>query len=189
MQKLPDEADPRENLTGAKATAKIAKLAKSARVCLFGTKAANGLAVRPRAVQDVDKQGNVWFLSGRSSAKNRQIARNPRVQLLFANVGDSEYLNLHGVASISQDRELIKAHWTPIAKTWFHEGIDDPEATVVKVRIESGYYWNTEHGKTVALLSIALGALTGKTLDDSVEGTVKPKPRPVAKRKPAKRAK
>ena len=183
MRKLPDEADPRENLSSRSAAEKIRKLATAARVCLFGTHRAKALAVRPMAVQDVDAQGNVWFLSGKSSAKNAQIARNPNVQLLFANVGDSAYLNLHGTASISEDRKLIKAHWTPLAKTWFHDGVDDPETTVVKVKVESGYYWDTEHGKTVALLSMALGAITGKTLDDSVEGTVKPRAKRTVKKR------
>lgn len=189
MKKLPDEADPRENLSSLSAVRKIQKIATAARVCFFGTRHGAALSVRPMAVQDVDAQGNVWFLSGKSSAKNAEIARNPRVQLLFANVGKSEYLNLHGTATISQDRELIKAHWTPIAKTWFHDGIDDPEATVVKVSVESGYYWNTEHGKTVSLLSVALGALTGKTLDDSVEGSVKPKKKRVSPRRSRSKAK
>lgn len=176
MKKLKDEADPRENLSSRKAAEKIQTIAKAARVCLFGTHTKNGpLSVRPMAVQDVDAQGNLWFLSGKSSAKNREIARDPRVQLLFANTGKSQYLDLRGTASISTDRALIKEHWTPIAKTWFHGGIDDPEATVVKVNVEGGYYWDTLHGKTVALLSVALGAITGKTLDDSVEGRVRPK--------------
>lgn len=174
MKKLPDEADPRENLTGAGAIKKMKEIAEAARVCLFGTRAGKTLAVRPMAVQGVDAKGNVWLLSGRSSAKNRQIGRNPRVQLLFANVGKAQYLNLHGVASIHDDPKTRRAHWTPLAKTWFHDGVDDPETTVIKVRIESGYYWDTEHGKTVAMLQMAVGAVTGRTFDDSVEGVVKP---------------
>ncbi|MEO6569476.1 MAG: pyridoxamine 5'-phosphate oxidase family protein [Opitutaceae bacterium] len=190
MKRLPDEADPRENLSSLRAIRKIRDLAQSARVCLFGTVARNApLVVRPMAVQDVDDEGNLWFLSGKSSAKNRQIGRNTRVQLLFANVGNSEFLNLHGTATISKDRELIKAHWTPIAKTWFHDGIDDPETTVIKVRVKSGYYWNTEHGKVVAMLSIALGTLTGKTLDDSVEGTVSPKSKRASRSRSTSRTK
>lgn len=181
MQKISDEKDPRHPLSNVRAIEKMRELATSARVCFFGTQAGKTLAVRPMAVQDVDAQGNVWFLSGRSSAKNRQIARHPRVQLLFANVGDSEYLNLHGVASISADRAVVKQHWTPLAKTWFHQGVNDPEATAIKVRIESGYYWETRHGKTVSLLHMAVGALTGRTFDDSLEGAVRPQAHPRTK--------
>lgn len=186
MQLLPGEPDPRENLTKTRAIEKIRKLAKSARTCLFGTHVGRTLAVRPMAVQDVDRQGNLWFLSGRTSAHNRQIARNPRVQLIFANTSSSEFLNLHGIATISTDRALLRRHWTPIAKTWFHEGLDDPEATVVKVRIESGHYWDTRYGKVVSLFEVAVGALTGHSFDGGVEGSIRPKPRN-AKRRPKRK--
>ncbi len=167
--------DHTEHLSGTAAAEKIAKLAKSARICLFGTYSGQlPLTVRPMALQDVDAAGNVWFLSGRSSHKNQHIATNPFVQLFFANTGSSEYLTLHGKATISDDRALREKYWTPLAKAWFHEGVDDPEVTVIRVTPESGYYWDTEHGKAVSLLQTAIGALTGKTIDGSLEGTIRP---------------
>jgi hypothetical protein len=36
-----------------------------------------------------------------------------------------------------------------------------------------GYYWDTKHGHAVALVKMIAGALSGKTLDDSIEGTLK----------------
>lgn len=167
--------DPIENLTHGPAIEKIRELAKSARICLFGTLPDKfPFSVRPMAVQEVDDAGNLWFLSGRSSVKNQHLARDPRVQLYFSNAGDSEYLSLHGVAIVSDDRALREKYWTPIAKAWIHDGVDDPELTVIKVAVQDGYYWDTEHGKAVALMKIAAGALTGKTMDDSVEGRVRP---------------
>lgn len=174
MEKHPG-GDPIENLAHGPAVKKIRELAKSARVCMFGSAVDTfPLSVRPMAVQEVDDEGNVWFLSARSSEKNVQIAADPRVQLIFANTGDSEFLTLHGTATASDSRALREKYWTPIAKTWFHDGVDDPELTVVKVAVTGGYYWETEHGKTVSLMKMAVGALTGKTLDDGVEGKVRP---------------
>jgi general stress protein 26 len=174
MQKHPYD-DPVENLSHAPAIEKIRDLANSARVCLFGTlPAIVPLSVRPMAVQEVDAVGNLWFLSARSSLKNKHIARDPRVQLFFANPGDSEYLSLHGTATINDSPELRKKYWTPIAKTWIHEGVDDPELTVIKVMVKDGYYWATEHGKAIALAKVAVGAMLGKTMDDSIEGKVRP---------------
>jgi general stress protein 26 len=167
--------DPVEDLFHAPAIEKIRALSKSARICLFGTLPDRfPISVRPMAVQDVDDTGNLWFLSARSSEKNKHIEQDPRVQLFFSNPGDSEYLSVHGIATISDNRVLREKYWTPIAKTWIHEGVDDPELTVIRVTIKDGYYWDTEHGKAIALMKIAVGAMTGKTMDDSVEGKVKP---------------
>lgn len=90
------------------------------------------------AVQEVDDAGNLYFLSGRSSEKNQHIIADSRVQLLFANVGDSDYMSLHGTATISDSRADREKYWTPIAKTWFHGGVDDPEVTVIKVEPAGG---------------------------------------------------
>lgn len=174
MARTPDD-DPIENLADVAAVKKIRELAKSARICLFGTQPERfPLWVRPMAVQEVDDAGNLWFLSARSSVKNTHLKHDPRVQLIFGNPGDSEYLSVWGIATVSDDRALREKYWTPIAKTWIHGGVDDPELTVIKVAVKDGYYWDTEHGKAIALMKVAVGAMTGKTLDDSVEGRVRP---------------
>jgi general stress protein 26 len=163
-----------ESVTGTKAVERIRDVAKSARICLFGTLLNRSpLTVRPMAVQSVDDAGNLWFLSSRASHTNQHIAQNPSVQLLFSNPGDSEYMTLQGTATISDDRALREKHWTPIAKTWFNGGVDDPDLTVICVAARDGYYWDTKHGKTYSFLTIAAGMLMGKTLDDSIEGDVK----------------
>lgn len=167
--------DPIDNLLGTAAVQKIREIAKAARICFLGTSPGkHPLDVVPMAVQEVDDAGNVIFLSGRSSQKNTHIAADPRVQLFFVNVGDSNYLSLHGLATITDAKSERDRYWTPIARNWFHGGVDDPEVTVIKVAPSDGYYWDTVHGKTVAMLKTVVGAVTGKTMDDSVEGSVRP---------------
>lgn len=162
------------SLSGTQAVEEIREVAKAAGICLFGTLPDHvPLNVRPMAVQTVDPSGNLWFLSSRSSHTNRHIKEDGRVQLLFANPAKSEYMTLQGTATISDDRALKEEHWTPIAKTWFNEGIDDTDLTVIRVEPSDGYYWDTKHGKMVSFLKIAAGAVSGKTLDDSVEGDIR----------------
>jgi hypothetical protein len=36
-----------------------------------------------------------------------------------------------------------------------------------------GYYWDTKHGTAVAGIKMLIGATIGKTMDDSIEGTLK----------------
>jgi hypothetical protein len=37
-----------------------------------------------------------------------------------------------------------------------------------------GYYWDTKHNRMVQLAKIAIGALTGTTMDDGVMGQLAP---------------
>ncbi len=95
------------------------------------------------------------------------------MQLLYANDGSSEYLSLFGTAEILKDQAKVEELWTPWAKTWFNEGKDDPTITLLKVKPQEGHYWDTKNNKMVQMAKIAVGAVTGKHLDDGVEGTMK----------------
>ncbi|PTR00094.1 general stress protein 26 [Mucilaginibacter yixingensis] len=166
----------RENLSGAEAVEKIKELAGKTQTCFFNTDLRSGraAATRPMSVQQIDDEGNLWFLSAVDSHKNAEIQQYNRVQLLFMGSAHSDFLTLGGRASISTDKVKIKELWEPIVKTWFTEGVDDPRITVIKVTPDEGYYWDTKHGKMVAFLKMIAGSIIGKTLDDSVQGEVKP---------------
>ncbi|MEO6136159.1 MAG: pyridoxamine 5'-phosphate oxidase family protein [Ginsengibacter sp.] len=167
------EEDNHEDLEGTKAAEKIKELAKG-NTCFFCTGISTGkpVTVRPMAVQKVDEQGNLWFLSANDSHKNQDIKQDSKVQLLFQGSPHSDFLSIYGNASISTDKELIKDLWEPIAKAWFTEGVDDPRITVIKVTADDGYYWDNKHGNAIAMIKIAAGALIGKTMDDSIEGNL-----------------
>ena len=165
----------RADLHGEKAIAKVKELVGKAQSCFFRTAAAtNGSSrARPMSVQQVDDAGNLWFLSADDSHKNEELSRNSSVQLYFQGSPHSGFLMLSGEASVSRDKTKIKELWEPIVKTWFTEGVDDPRITVIKFVPSEGYYWDTKHGAAVAGVKMLIGAAIGKTLDDSIEGTLK----------------
>eukprot|EP01037_Dinobryon_pediforme_P008375 gene8375-8462_t len=85
----------------------------------------------------------------------------------------SDFLNVYGIATVTEDKNKIKELWEPILKTWFTEGEDDPRISVIKVEPIEGYYWDNKHGNTIAFVKQLAGAAVGKTLDDSIEGKLK----------------
>ncbi len=169
------EEDSFENLAGTDAVEKIKGLVDKSGTCFFCTDIHTGksFATRPMAVQKVDDDGNLWFLSAKDSHKNLEAGTDPAVQLLFKGSDYSDFLNIYGMASISTDKEKIKEFWNPMLKTWFTEGVDDPRITVIKVEPTEGYYWDTKNNQAVGFLKRAAGALMGKTMDDSIEGNLK----------------
>jgi general stress protein 26 len=62
--------------------------------------------------------------------------------------------------------------YDPIVKVWMPGGVDDPNLSVIKVIPEDGYYWNNKNGKMVAIAKMAAAYVTGKTMDDGIEGTL-----------------
>ncbi|TDE12124.1 pyridoxamine 5'-phosphate oxidase family protein [Dyadobacter psychrotolerans] len=163
-----------EDLFGPDAGKKIKEMAKSANTCHFCTRITTGkpLTVRPMSIQKVDDDGVFWFLSAEDSNKNVDIQSDPNVQLLFQGSQYSDFLSIYGTAKILKDRQIIKELWEPILKTWFTEGIDDPRITIIKVEAKEGYYWDNKHGNAVAFAKTLVGAVLGKTMDDSIEGNL-----------------
>lgn len=164
-----------KNLFGQDALEKVKGMIDKANSCFFCTKIKNNesFSTRPMSVQEVDDEGNLWFLSADDSHKNEEILEDSAVQLLFQGSQYSDFLNLYGTATVSTDKGKIKALWKPILKTWFTEGEDDARITVIKVEPEEGYYWDTKHGMMVAMVKKVAGAIMGKTLDDSIEGKIR----------------
>lgn len=173
-----DKQQPEENrapLSGLEAIAKIKELAGKTQTCFFSTdlKSGRAAATRPMSVQQIDDQGNLWFLSANDSHKNAEIKKDPQVQLLFQGSAHSDFMTLSGKAEVSTDKAKIKELWEPIVKTWFTEGVDDPRITAIKISPTDGYYWDTKHGQMVAFIKMLAGAISGKTLDDSIQGKLK----------------
>ena len=165
-----------EDLQSSEAKQKIKELVEMGKNCFFCTniKSGEAFSTRPMSVQKVDDEGVCWFLSPSDSDKNVHIAADPMVQMLFRGSDYSDFVSIYGRATISTDKEKIKELWEPILKTWFTEGIDDSRVTVIKVTPADGYYWDTKHGQIVAFAKTVVGAIMGKTLDDSIEGKVQP---------------
>lgn len=164
----------RLDLGGQQAAQRLKEMAQDADSCFFVTQGGAGPSrgVRPMSVREADDAGQLWFLSANDSHKNAEIAANPAVKLYFQKNAHAGFLELEGYAEVLTDRGRIKELWNFMLKTWFTEGEDDPRITVIRVIPRRGYYWDNKHGDAVAGAKVVVGAVLGKTLDDSIEGTL-----------------
>ena len=163
-----------KNLIEDEAVDKMRELTKASSTCMFASKLDSiPIHVCPMQVQDVDDEGGVWFFSGADSAHNAHIAADARVQLIFSNYSNCEYLTVFGEASISKDVEKIHDLWNHMVKAWFPEGTADPNLTLICVRPETVHYWDTKDGKLVAMAKVLKAAVTGKVADIGVQGDLR----------------
>ena len=165
-----------KDVYGPEAIEKIKELAKKSGSFFFCTAIQTGkpFATRPMAAEEIDDEGNLWFLSASDSHKNKEIQVDNNVQLLFQGSSYSDFMTLYGTAEISTDKQRIKELWDPTMKNWFTQGEDDPRITVIKVSPNEGYYWDTKNGMAVGMIKRAYGAVVGETFDDSIEGKINP---------------
>lgn len=160
-----------KNLYGEDALRKIKELADKADICMFASALdKKPISVRPMSTQEVGEDGVISFFSRKDSDKNVDIQMDNKVQLFYANKDSAEFLSIYGEAEIMEDPAEAKRLWTPLAKTWFNEGADDPQLTIIRVHPVDAYYWDTKSNKVVSFLKIVAGAVTGHEFDDSVKG-------------------
>ncbi len=52
----------------------------------------------PMSTKEVDKDGNIWFLSNKTSTHNGNIEREKRAHLIYGDKGNFEFLSVYGRA-------------------------------------------------------------------------------------------
>lgn len=161
------------NLSRDEAIEKIRHIAKGEIAMVHTFEHSEVGVVRPMATAAVDSDGTLWFMSQLESPKNQQLRADPTMQVTYSVKARSEYLVLDGAAVISRDRAKIDELWNPLDKNWFPEGKDDPAISLIHFTPRTGHYWDTQHSKMVQLLGMAVGAVTGKPSDDSVQGDLR----------------
>lgn len=163
------------NLKNQEAIDKVKQLAKEIDICLFCTniKVDQGESTRPMRTQDADEDGNLWFFSDKNSIKNKEIENDKSIRLYYSHPSKSSYMVLNGEAEIIFDRQKIDEIWSPLVKTWFKEGKDDPNISLIKVTPKNAYYWDVEGNQMINFFKMIASVATGTTLVDAKEGTIK----------------
>lgn len=169
MEKSPEKNT--QNLSGEQAIDKLKELIKSESICFFCTKLTKQpIMTRPMSTQQVDDEGNIWFMSSLKSKKNAEIQSDNSVQLMYSNASNYEFLSVYGTATIITDREKIYEMWTPFAKAWFKDGKDDADISLLKITPTSSYYWDTKNNKVISMLQMLASIVTDSAPDDGREG-------------------
>ncbi|MET8233702.1 pyridoxamine 5'-phosphate oxidase family protein [Micromonospora sp. NPDC005298] len=145
------------------ARARVTELVREARICMLTTTAVDGRQVsRPMGLQEAGFDGDLWFFASADSAKVRQIRVNPEVNVSFSDQKHNAWVSVSGTASEEFDRARAERLWNPLLKTWFPDGLDTPDLTLIKVHASSAEYWDSPNSTVVNLLGFAKAAVTGQ---------------------------
>jgi len=121
------------------------------------------LRARPMAAYVERDDDAIYFLTDARRHKDTEIARDPNVNLSFADAGGQKYVSLTGTATLSNDRAKIKDLFGTPAKAWW-ESADDPNICVLKIAPDDAEFWDSP-GKVVSYVKMAAAAVTGSRPD------------------------
>lgn len=164
------------HLEGEKALRKARTLLSGFRTAMLVTKSegCDDLHMRPMALLgDLSVfGGSLWFFTDDRSRKVREIRRNPTVSLAFLHDEESRYLQLSGTATTHTDRVKMRELFTPVVRTWFPDGLDDPHLTLLRVDVTGGVYWDSPGGVLRVLAAFTKAVVTGTPSKAGTVGTM-----------------
>jgi general stress protein 26 len=130
----------------------------------FGDSGPRSVPMARQEVEHLFAEGPVlWFITARDTAHTRAIRAEPRVALTFSS--RATWVALTGRAAVVDDHDKLEELWNTWAEAWLPGGPEDPQATLLRVEVEEGEYWDTPGGRVASLLSFAKTLLTGETYD------------------------
>ena len=96
------------------------------------TRDGDRLRARPMSAYLQREENAIYFLTDARRHKDDEIARDPHINLSFADAGSQKYVSVTGTAVVSNDRAKIKQLFSTPAKAWW-DSADDPNIRVLKV--------------------------------------------------------
>lgn len=139
------------------------ELMKKIGFAMLVTRDGSQLRARPMAAHVERDQNAIYFLSDVRRHKDDEIARDPNVNLAFANTSDQKYVSVTGTATVSNDRAKIRELFSTPAKAWW-ESADDPNIRVLKIVPDDAEFWDSP-GTIVSYVKMAAAAVTGTRPD------------------------
>ncbi|WJH35817.1 pyridoxamine 5'-phosphate oxidase family protein [Paenibacillus sp. CC-CFT747] len=141
---------------------KVRDLIKGIETAMLTTVTPEGLVSRPMKTQEVEFDGDLWFLTMKDTDKFLELRDNPNVNVSY--VGKS-YVSIRGKAELVEDRGKIKEYWNPAYAAFLDTTSDDPNLVLIRVEAEAAEYWET--GNKTKLMKRMLAKLTGRDPSNS----------------------
>ena len=147
---------------------KVRDLIKSTRVAMLTSLDADGTMVsKPMATQDVEFDGDVWFIAERASHKVANIEARPRVNVTYSS--GSSWVSLSGTAAVVDDHAKLTELWNTFTDAWMEGGPDNPNNVLVKVTATGAEYWDSPGSKVTQLINLVKAKATGKRFEGDNE--------------------
>lgn len=123
----------------------LKRIIKNADVAMLVTiSSENRLVARPMQLQDIEFDGDLWFLTSKETDKYEEIKHNDNVNVIIA---EKSYASISGTAEIVDDLDKKKELWNKAYEAFLKMDYTDPRVTLIKIHSETAEYWDT--GSTV----------------------------------------
>lgn len=119
---------------------KVRELIKGIETAMLTTVSDEGLVSRPMQTQDVEFDGDLWFLTKKDTGKFHELLQNRQVNVAYAG---RSFVSIRGEAELVNDVGKVKELWNPAYEKFLETTYDDPNLVLIKVSAETAEYWDS----------------------------------------------
>jgi general stress protein 26 len=138
-------------------------------IAMMTTRRTDGhLQSRAMATQKRMPGADLWFVCRQGSAKLRDLAADPHLNLSYYKDRTREWVSISGLATISRDRAKIHELYAPDWSVWFpadgdpwHGTKDDPRMVLIGVTVHAAVYLEVDKPQPLVLFELVKGWVTG----------------------------
>jgi general stress protein 26 len=139
---------------------KLGSLIKGIKFAMVSTvDAEENLHSCPLTTQQIDFDGDLWFIVGRNSEVFANLQADARVNVSYSSE-KAVYVSASGHSQVVEDREMLEKLWNPAYKIWFEKGIDDPNIALLKIAVDKAEYWEAPSFAVTRMLAFARALIT-----------------------------
>lgn len=144
------------------AVEKVRELIKDIDTAMLTTISPEGLVSRPMKTQEVEFDGDLWFLTKKDTDKFHELLHHKQVNVAYAG---KSYVSIRGEAELVNDTAKIKELWNPAYEKVLETTYDDPNLVLIKVHADAAEYW--DYGNRFKMIRFLFNRLIGKNTEDT----------------------
>ncbi len=119
-----------------------------------------GQHMQPMTAFCEPETNSIWFFTRRTTDLARDAAGGRQAMFCLISKDRKLYACVGGRLQPSHDPERIERHWNPVVASWFSDGKDDPELTLLRLDADDAQIWLNEAGPIRFAWEVARGNLT-----------------------------
>ncbi|WP_155297671.1 pyridoxamine 5'-phosphate oxidase family protein [Deinococcus kurensis] len=159
--------------TNTDSVKKIASLINGVKFAMLTVQTEKGhLHGHPMTTQDVEFDGDIWFIGGKDTAQVAAMRLHPQVNVSYSHPDKGVYVSVNGTAQLVEDRAKLDELWSDFYKAYFPQGKEDPNIQLIHIAANGAEYWESD-GKVRSLISLAKGLIKGEQPHQGENETIK----------------
>jgi general stress protein 26 len=108
----------------------------------------------PMYTVQTECEGTIWFFTAFDAQRIKEIEYHQCINLSYSSAEKGIYVSIAGKAEFVKDKEKMNELWKPIFEGWFPRGQNDPDLSLLKIKMEDAFYWNEKNGHMASLWDV-----------------------------------